>query len=286
MKKILVLTDFSDNANHAAQVAARMALRLQTDLLLYNAYLKAPMIPVLAEKPWSSEGDLSWGDSAVEKLDLLAGELRLEIENMAEDERRPKVFCSYGEGDLGVSVKNLCKEHHIDLVVMGSRAGGSINHLFFGSDSGSVINQACVPVLVIPPKNELDSIDHIMLATNFNTGDWEAVKYLVALSEIFKSEINIVHVQLSADEPDVSEQERAKFLKHLNQLHNSKISYHQIRGRNVLTRLSHLCKESRADVLALVHHKRSLLEGLLQQSVSKKALSAQKLPLLIFPSMS
>lgn len=283
MKRILLLTDFSENANHAAQSAAQLAITLSADLILFSSYLKIPLMPVLTEGPWENEGELSWGDSTVERLDLLAGELRLQIED-AQPGLKPSVSCCYGEGNLGLNVKKICKDQHISLVVMGSCTGGNLNHLFFGSDSASVIRQAPVPVLVIPPEKSLYEVKKMMIATDFTEGDWDAVVFLTEWCMTFRSELAIVHIQLPHEQMNLNEDIIPRFLYKLNKLDYPWISYHEIRGKEVIARLNRLCKESNTDLLAIVHRKRSFFESLSDPSVSKKALIRQQLPLIVFPS--
>ncbi|MBD1384618.1 hypothetical protein IDJ75_04950 [Mucilaginibacter rigui] len=51
MKKILMLTGFSENADHAAQTVAKVAPQLNTDILLYHTYYDHPILPTYAGGP-------------------------------------------------------------------------------------------------------------------------------------------------------------------------------------------------------------------------------------------
>lgn len=55
MKTILMLTDFSENANHAAKTAAKLTKSLRSDILLYNTYYDHPILPTYAGGPWVVE---------------------------------------------------------------------------------------------------------------------------------------------------------------------------------------------------------------------------------------
>lgn len=44
MKKILMLTDFSKNADHVAKTAAKVVPQLKADILLYHTYYNHPTI--------------------------------------------------------------------------------------------------------------------------------------------------------------------------------------------------------------------------------------------------
>ena len=51
MKNILVLTDFSANAAHAAHTGTMLARHLDANVLLFNANVTQPVVPVYAGGP-------------------------------------------------------------------------------------------------------------------------------------------------------------------------------------------------------------------------------------------
>lgn len=285
MKKILVLTNFSENANHAAEFAVDMALRLPADVLLFNSLTTNPMLPVFADGPWLADEGSGWANSSLKAMHTLAGELRLRIEDIAPKAQVPKVLTSFGEGDLGLNIKQLCREHRISLIVMGSRTGSALNHLFYGSDTSSVINQTPVPVLIVPPKGELTAIGKMLLATDFKSTDRKALNYLVSLAAALNCKVGVVHVHYPGEtSPTIAKTTR--FLELLRSFNNESISYHEVRRKDIVAGLRRTCRDSGAGLLALVHRKRSFIDTLIGQSTSKKAISRQQFPLLVYPAKS
>jgi nucleotide-binding universal stress UspA family protein len=286
MKKILVLTNFSENANHAAEFAVELALRLPADVLLFSSLTTNPMLPIFTDGPWLADEGSGWANSGLKEMHSLAGELRLKIEDIARKTSTPKVLTSFGEGDLGLNIKQLCREHRISLIVMGSRTGSGLNHLLYGSDTSSVINQTPVPVLIVPPKGELTSISKMLLATDFKATDRKALRYLVSLAKAFNCKVGVVHIYPPGKTAPNVPVRTSRFLELLHSFDDTGISFHEVRRKDILAGLKRTCLDSGAGLLALVHRKRSFIDALIGQSISKRVINRQQLPLLIYPAKS
>ena len=269
MKKILILTDFSDNASHAAAIAVQLSLKVAADLLVYHSYNTNPMVPAFVEPP-DDESGFSRVDGNRKRMRFLAGTLRLKIEDAMQIAEGPyhKVCTCFGEGDLGLNVQQLCRDYPVELIVMGSRRGSRLYRMFCGSDTASVINQAPVPVLVVPPNGELTAMNKILLATDFNKNDPKALSYLNKLATALSTEVGVVHIRTAGGEKTVGVGKAASFMQQLRKTNNAGVSFYETRGRDVLASLRRVCKRSGAGLLALVHRKRSFLSALLKKSVS------------------
>lgn len=286
MKKILVLTNFSESANHAAEFAVELALRIPADVLLFNSLTTNPILPIFTDGPWLADEGSGWANSGLKEMHSLAGELRLKIENNAGKTPSPKVLTSFGEGDLGLNIKQLCRQHRISLIVMGSRTGSGLSHLLYGSDTSSVINQTPVPVLIVPPKGELTSIDKMLLATDFKATDREALRYMVNLAKTLNCKVGVVHIHPPGKLSTNTITKTTRFLELLHSVDGAVISFHEVGRKDILAGLQRTCRNSGAGLLALVHRKRSLIGGLISQSTTKAAINRQQLPLLVYPSKS
>jgi nucleotide-binding universal stress UspA family protein len=284
MKTILVLTDFSENAKHAAKSAMCLSENLHADIFLYNSFVMAPAAPYYAGGPIVTEGIMWYSDESKDLLKKLAEDLETNCDHCSDGQFKPKITCANGEGNLGKDVVDIIKHKDIELVVMGARSGGTIEHILIGSDTNSVINHTTRPVLVIPPQSDFKGIKKIVFATDFNDVDIKALNYLKGLQKIFHCEMEVVHVSLNNEDDKKNFGQEVVFASMVNSLNDADLSYKTIRGKDVVNRLNRLCHETKADVLALVHYKDSFLSRILEPSKTKDALSHQKVPLLIIPS--
>ncbi|HVW13280.1 MAG TPA: universal stress protein [Mucilaginibacter sp.] len=280
MKNLLVLTDLTENAAHAALSAVALAKRMHTNILLFHTEVVQPMAPEYAGPPMlmntiEDEEDL-------EKLQELTESLTRHAQSGPG--WKPEVQFQQGVGDLADQVDDLENEKNIEMIVMGCREGGRIDHFLTGSETFSVIDQSSRPVLVIPHESRLVNIRKVLFATNYTDGDVGIVRYLVKLGHIFNFTLEIVHINL-LDENDITRNLRElEFMRHMHQMPNDGIIYKEAYGKNITRRLNRLCQESKADLLAFSHYKDSFFSRLFRRSVTRKAISAQTLPLLIFPA--
>lgn len=284
MKKILVLTDFSENAKHAAKSAMALSENLRADIFLYNSFVMAPATPYYAGGPILTEGLMWYNDESRDQLKKLAEYLEATCDHCSDGQFKPKITYENGEGNLGKDLAEIIKHKDIELVVMGARSGGAMEHILIGSDTNAVINHATRPVLVVPPQSDFKGIKKLVFATDFNDADIKALDYLEELQQVFHFEIEVVHVSLNNEDDLKDFGQEVIFASMVNNLNDADIKYKTVRGKDVVNRLNRLCHETKADVLALVHYKDSFLSRILEASKAKDALSHQKVPLLILPS--
>ena len=165
---------------------------------------------------------------------------------------------------------------------MGSGSGNTIEYILKGNATDAVIHRANCPVLIVPPKVHLDQLDRIVFATNFEKEDIKAIRYLANLAKSFNFRLEVVHVTLGTERGQAVTDKETGFRKLLSEL-NANIAFLEIDGKEVVNGLTHFCKQTGADLLAITHHHYSFLERIFHDSTAKKILDRQKVPLMIFP---
>ncbi|SDP97127.1 Nucleotide-binding universal stress protein, UspA family [Mucilaginibacter sp. OK268] len=282
MKTILMLTDFSENANHAAKTATKVLRSLNADILLYNTYYDHPILSAYSGGPWVVEGFVFQKAESIAKLSQLTLQLRHIIAGISKDGFEPKTDYQCGEGPLGRNTAVIIEENKAGLVVIGGSTNGSLNHLIFGSDTMDVIDHSFCPVLIIPPKAEMNQLKKVTLAIDFELADINAINYLTHLGKQLNFQLEIVHVSV-LEEKDDPVKEKA-ILNHIHAIKQDNITYLEIRGKDVVKRLNRLCKDSGSDMLALVHYQDGFLPDLFDRSTTAAVLYNQHIPLMVLPS--
>jgi len=284
MKTILVLTDFTENATHAAKTAVILGSKLHTNLLLFNTYLTAPVVPEYAGGPWVVDEIMQRESLCKNKLQRLQFALEDVIERLEADTLKPAVHIQSGEGSLGINVEETIQQKDIELVVMGARSDSTIEHLLNGSETSEVINRSARPVFILPHNVSLKRIKKVVFATDFDQADISAVRYLTKIGKKFNFQLEIVHVAVYGDNNSLKVKKEKEFLSQVSKLDYPAITYNAVRGKDVVNRLNNLCNETGTDMLALVHHQHSFFMRLLKQSTTNDALLNQSIPLLVIPS--
>lgn len=284
MKTILVLTDFTKKAADAAKSAVIFGAKLHADLLLFNTYITAALVPQYAGGPWVIDEIMEHENLSKEKLKELAEELETDIAKLISEERKPTVRVLLGGGSLPVNVQEIIDDKDVELVVMGAHSDSSMAHILNGSDTRSVIDKSTRPVLIIPEKTRVDKIKKVVFATDFDEADMKAVHYLAKLAKLFDFKLEIVHITVQGKTDTAKNAYETAFLHQVGKIKYPHIAYQTIKGAYIIKRLNDYCEEEGADLLALVHYQDSFVVRLLRQSITKQALSNQKTPLLVFPS--
>lgn len=285
MKKILLLTDFSDNAIHAAKAAVMIAGKWNADLLLYHNYQSLPVTPNYIGGAFVAE-EAEWlVDETRESLQKFSGILEVAIEKLPANERKPHIITESGEGDMADRLHELISKNNIRLVVMGSQTGNTIEHFFLGSITSIVVKHTTCPVLVVPQHFDFNNLKHVIFATDFEQTDMDAVQFLISLGKIFCFDLDIVHVDEYEDLTSSCSEKAIDFRKQVSILDYPSVSYKTIRGLDIIRRLKKMCSESGAEVLAIVNREHSFFINLLKKDITKKVLIDQTVPVMIFPAV-
>lgn len=282
MKTILVLTDFSKNAAHAGEMAVWLAEKMHTRLLLWNCSSKIPVAPAYLGGPWLAE-KLTEGEDGKHKLEEQAIGLHDFITTSAGGpEYEPQVLTQYAEGSFDEQLDKLLADKKVELMVMGASSSNAIEHLLTGNKILVTIKHANCPVLIIPHKADLLQLNNMVFATNFEKEDINAIQYLANLGKQLDFNLIIVHVTVNGDKNQEMIDKETGFTDQVAKLKNKRISYKEIKGKEVVSGLDHICKQTNAHVLAMTHHQYSVFENLFHNTI-RKEVDNQKLPLMIFP---
>jgi len=273
MKELLVLTDFTANAAHAATAAARLAEKLGDAIILYHTLAAIPIVPADNGGPYLAETASSLFEDSQEKLARETDRLKL------LNERPINISEMSGEGSLSVQITPLTSSSNIEMVVMGGRTGGAFEHLLSGSDTTTVIRKSRKPVLIVPIKADWRLPKTIVFATDYSAADIAAVNFLHGLAARSGAGLQIVHVLL----PDQVVTDITSILNFRNFLDSFQLMDQQVTAQTVEEGLYNYCEQHEADVLAMSHGHHSLIGRLFGASKSRSVIAAGKLAALIFP---
>lgn len=277
MKKLLVLTDFTANATHAETAALHLAVRLGDGVLLYHTLPYIPLIPNDSGGPYMAATAGMLFEDSKERLMQEADKLR-EIAVMTPGQA-VSIEEKNGEGRLGDVINELTADPEIEMVIMGGRSGGALEHIFSGSDTSVIIRKALKPVLIIPAHMAWDIPHNLVFATDFGIADIPAVSYLKELSSRLEFTLHTVHIVRQSEVVTEIGAEVA-FLEYL---HEQQLNYTQVFAGNVHEGLRKYCDEQGAALLAMTHDQHSFISRLFRQSESMAAITDQTLPVLVFP---
>lgn len=156
MKKILVPTDFSVQAENALRVAVQMARKYDGEICLLHS-MEIPLH--LANTPTGSLPEALFFIKLAEKRFTEVLEFPW-LQDVTVNE-------IIGHGEIYNDIKNTCKKENIDVIVMGSHGASGFREMFIGSNTEKVVRTSEVPVLVIKNNHSEFEIKDFVFATDF-----------------------------------------------------------------------------------------------------------------------
>lgn len=283
MKTILILTDFTKNAANAAQSGVVMAKQMHANILLFNSNVSQPIAPVYVGGP-----------IVIDEINIMEEENNRRLKQLADSidpflsqegtSWKPIIHTLEGLGSIAYQIPGIEEEKNIEMIVMGAREGSKWEHLAGGSETFSVIDHATRPVLICPSGLELKDIKKVVFATDFSDNDIKAIHYLIKLGYLFHYHLEILHVNQLGEDDITKKIRQIEFMKHIHRLRYEQYDVTEVYGQDIIDRMNRFCDETNTSLLAFTHHRSSFFSGLFNKSVTKKALSKQKVPVLVFPA--
>ena len=286
MKRILVLTDFSERSEHAAELAVRIAEKTNSHILLYHAFFVPDLVPTMPGGLPYYEDYSSIQKETTGKLNNFFEKLTDKIRRHEPDFRIPPTEQITEAGSVGANIKNFLKhKRNIWLIIMWQKikTDDGIDHLFFGSDINETIEKATEPILLVPEKIRLKAIKTIAYATDLARTDYKALHMLCDLAAIFDAKILVAHV--SPEKLTVSEKLKNVdlFYRMKARLGYENMSYEDIIGPDVAAVLSKFARTEKLEILAMTHRKHTFLDRLMHYSTTQKVIEHNRISLLVFP---
>jgi nucleotide-binding universal stress UspA family protein len=272
MNRILVPTDFSEQADNALKVAAMLARKHGADIYL----LHMMEIPMQQIDPINAHSDvpeaLFFMKLAHKKFeDLKASDF---LEGITVHET-VKADITFNE------IKDACKEFDIDLIVMGSHGASGLKEMFIGSNAEKVVRTSIVPVLVIKNGHSSFDIKNFVFASDFKNDNKETYKQAVRFAELFGAKIHLLLVN-TANNFITTYDSRVRINDFISgqTFENYTINVHN--DTSVEQGILNFSQEIDADLIGISTHGRQGIAHFFNSSISEDLVNHAKRPVITF----
>ena len=281
MRKLLVLTDFSNVGNNAANYGYDLATALNVDVTLCN---------VIDFPDQYVEGhDLVWPPDDYQGL---IDESKRELERVHEGFAlappkigfQPNVICDSLTGrfvDQVLAVETSIKP---EMIVMGMHDKNG--NLLMGNNARNIINATCCPLLLVPTNVMFSKPNNIAFAISmeYPDRDFKQIFKLSSFVELFSATIFIAHVDHGHKSGSDRRKKKDEFSEIMLSAPNYReIHYRLINNHNIVEGLGLFCKDEKIDLLVMIHRPYDFLDSILRVSYTQKMASSIDIPLLILP---
>jgi len=282
MKKILLPTDFSDNAWNALFTALKLYADLKCNFIILHAYEPKAM-NMLGKKSQQRLGVIydSLGQYSTQELNKI-------IAYLNENHNNPNhSFETISMSDtLESSVKELVSLKEVDLIVMGTQGATGAKEIFIGSNTVKVLKQIKnISILAVPTDYNFQKLKTLVFPTDY-TRMYEKFELfpMTELTKLWNSEIMVVHV---ATEFILSNAQKTNMKILEERLAGSNFSLHELRFEaNIAHSVEGYITETGADLLTMIRYQHSFWERIIGEPVIKKIAFHSKVPVLFLPEQS
>lgn len=179
--KILVPTDFSDNANNALTFAKHLVKSQgNTQItLLFAFYAVYDFASNAAQIVDSIESDAK---KAMNKTVALALDEGIKIDYQIV------------QGTVASAVTSKAYREGYDLIIMGTQGASGIQKTLFGSNTGHVIKESQVPVIAVPSKAKWENITRLVIGTELDQSEKKFYGKLIEISKNLNFLFEFIHV--------------------------------------------------------------------------------------------
>lgn len=261
MTRIIIATDFSPNALHAAQYAFHLFGNIDVTYVLVHAHFDPgtldPTMP--AYTPQLIETSRNGLRAAAMEFVELNGAASVEHQLLL--------------GPLPEALRTVVEDKGADALVLGSK--GRSGSGLFGSNTNDVIRNSVVPVIAVPSGAELNPIARLLFADDQEEIEPRSMALLRLIALRHKSEVLVTHVA-NADRNERSAEDGYVVI-----LHDIPYRFLEPRANDVVDGLLAVASSQKADMIVVLHRHIGLLGRLLHPSVAKELALDSVLPLLV-----
>lgn len=272
MKKILVPTDFSKDAEKALKVAAQIARKNNSEIyLLHMLELPLQEVDALHDQSPLPEA-LFFMKLAHKKFEELMASDYLKGLTVYETIKQDSAFS-------GVIEK--CHEHDIDMIVMGSHGATGFKEMFIGSNAEKVVRTSDIPVLVIKNDHENFGVDHFVFASDFKKDNKETYKQATKVAESFGAQIHLLMVN-TANNFTTTSKAKQRILDFIEGHSFENYTLNIYNDESVEKGILNFSKEINADLIGISTHGRQGISHFFNGSISEDLVNHAKRPVITF----
>lgn len=272
MKRILVPTDFSEEAENALHVAAQLARKYDAEIYLLHL-LELPLTQIDA---FSAHSDLPeamfFMKLAHKRFEEVMDKEWLQGITVHETVEFHQSF---------TSLVDTCKEKNIDMIVMGSHGVSGLKEMFIGSNTEKVVRTSHVPVLVIKKSHDEFDINDLVFASDFKKDNKETYKQAAKLAESFDAKMHLVLVNTPNNFSTTAKAE--KMIEDFTAGHHFRnYTVNIYNDESVEQGILNFSKSIDADLIGISTHGRQGIAHFLNGSISEDLVNHANRPVITF----
>ncbi|SDE48351.1 Nucleotide-binding universal stress protein, UspA family [Pricia antarctica] len=280
MRKVLIPTDFSENAFNALKYACQVFKYEKSEFYIIHAYADEVYREDIAKERSTLE---TLKASALERSD---GKLKQTEDQLKEYSANPKHTYTFVSvfANLIDAANDWVEHEDMDIVVMGTRGATSDGKIVFGSNTLQVMRYVNCPVLAIPEDYEYQPPKQVLFATNYMVPyKNRELKLLGEMTGSFCSTVHMLYID-PINTLSLRQEDNREFLK--NCLSKPKLRFETTPEKEKTFAITKYILHNDIDMLVIVNSRHSYLEDMLYQSSMDKLGLHLKIPFMVLQNIA
>ena len=277
MKRIILPTDFSENAYNAISYAFNLFKDEACTFYLLHTYTPAVY---QTEYVLHSPGQIGLGDvyqtEATEQIEELHRQLEREFNN-------PKhtIMTHVAFNTLVDEVMESAENEEADYIVMGTKGATGAKEVFLGTHAVHVLKKSKIPVIVVPERFEFEKPVEILFPTDLEVPyPPEQVKPIVEIAKLHGSSVEVLHISTGYDLTEQQEENKKELNASLSDVAHL---FHETGSQPIIKGISNFQMMKRMNMLAMIRNKHTFVERMFIEPVIQKIGYHVTIPFLVLP---
>ncbi|NNF18751.1 MAG: universal stress protein [Flavobacteriaceae bacterium] len=271
MKTIIVPLDFSEQSENALKVAASLAKKHDSEILVLHM-LELNQAIISSTEGYYQEHTVFLLKLAEKRLSEFLDKPFLKGVKITPVIKHFKVFSEVNE---------VAEKHGASLVVMGSHGADGLQELFIGSNAEKVVRHSTVPVLVIKKKIEDFQPKTMIFASDFEMESVPAYKRAKDFAQLLNVDVKPLFVNTPGDDFLSSREIYQK----ISQFQSEAVSGESVeiyQDYSVEQGVLNFAEDYNADIIGISTHGRKGLSHFFMGSIGEDIANHSNIPVVTF----
>lgn len=248
MKKILIPTDFSSNADNAANLAVKLASNSGASLHFIHV--------VFTPTDWVKMTDTMKSKYPESQQKILDAEAKMANLISKFNDLNAAVESTIEFGNTIDRINAFTRDNQIDLIIVGSHGTSNKADLFIGSNTQRLMRSTHIPVIAVKDTYQLKSLDKIVFASSLDREAVEPYKKLKSICESLDVSLELLYVNTPYNFKDTDEIEKVihQFAERVG--FNNKVTIRN--DYDVANGILMHCQKNSIQMAALINHRKAM----------------------------
>lgn len=276
MKNILLPTDFSENSWNAIQYTLELFKDEACNFYVFNSY----RLPVYTTDDFMVSSTNEGLEESLFKVNDENLEKVLQRINKLEKNQK-HTFRKVLEYNFFLdAIKEVVKKNGIDIIAMATKGASGAKEIFIGTNTGDVINNVKIPLIVVPENVVYKHPKEIAFPTDHNIFyERAALKALIKIADLHQSNIRVLHVKMNKSELNTEQLANKNFV--FECLENINYTYHTLHNLVLEDALNCFTQSREIDMIAMVPENLNFFQKLFFKPKIEEISYHTNIPLLV-----